>query len=248
MKYLKNIAITLPNTDKHFENEFNSFFKLLSQVPNNLKSAENYFPKEAITFSDIESPKTVFTFDDQTTAEVSITNETGKNVQSPHQYDLISLNELTKRSENLTFSHIDHMGFNLPWFEQGIHPEIGMLREKLKRYSLYHTFPTGEPWDFILPGAVEEIEKEVEVDYKKTRRPKFEIVSFDKCSTPLIQIDIAVTDKFITFAPLFSEGIIVKELSQVWVYVENNFGIDICFVINQMRGTDWSSFFKGHRI
>ena len=51
---------------------------------------------------------------------------------------------------------IDHLGVNLPWFDPGPHPRILRLRETVKAQCLYHRYPTGEPWDFILPGAPED--------------------------------------------------------------------------------------------
>jgi hypothetical protein len=88
---------------------------------------------------------------------------------------------------------------------------------------LYHEFPTGEPWDFIIPGDTHEIDHHKAVDYTKIRRPKFEVVSFDKASTPLIQFDVGVNLNYETFAPLFPESINDPEFRNIWVYLENPF-------------------------
>ena len=87
---------------------------------------------------------------------------------------------------------LDHVGFNLPWFGRAVHPAIADLRNRLKQVCLYHLFLTGEPWDFIIPGELAKIRKLDAIDYNQIRRPKFEIVSFDRASTPLVQIDLSV--------------------------------------------------------
>jgi hypothetical protein len=143
---------------------------------------------------------------------------------------------------------IDHGGFNLPWFSSGLHPDILGLREHLSSRCLYHKFPTGEPWDFIIPGDTHEIVRRKSVDYDRNRRPKFEVVSFEKASTPIIQFDILVNANYETFAQLFPESLLDTELRNSWVYLENPYSIDVCLVINEFSEGDWSAFFKDCRL
>jgi len=80
------------------------------------------------------------------------------------------------------------------------------------------------------------------------RRPKLEIVSFDKSSTPIIQFDCIVDTSYDKIVQLFPEGIAENDLRNVWVYLSNPYHLDICFVVNENRGGDWSEFFSGHRL
>jgi hypothetical protein len=143
---------------------------------------------------------------------------------------------------------IDHVGFNLPWFSSGVHPRILQLREELSSYCLYHRFPSGEPWDFIIPGNRDEIACREAVDYTMVRRPKFEIVSFDKASTPLLQLDIQMNTNYEILQGLFPEALDDPLICNLWIYLENPYGLDICLVANGFSEKDWSSYFAGSRI
>lgn len=46
---------------------------------------------------------------------------------------------------------------------------------------------------------------------------------------------------------IFPEGIADSELRNVWVYLENPYGIDICLVLGE-NSADWSDPFTGHRL
>ncbi|MBP6993685.1 hypothetical protein KBB12_00395, partial [Candidatus Woesebacteria bacterium] len=122
------------------------------------------------------------------------------------------------------------------------------LRNRLQDKCLYHTFPSGEPWDFILPGSVEEISGQIAVDYTKVRKPKFEIVSFANCSKPLVQIELEIDLKYSQIVELFPEGICVPEARNVWVYLENPYTIDFCLVLNEKTQEDWSDYFQNSRV
>ena len=109
-------------------------------------------------------------------------------------------------------------------------------------------YPTGEDWDFILPGTKAEINGENEVDYSIIRKPKIEIVSFRNCSVPLIQIDFGVKLDYSEIAKLFPEGILMPDWNHVWVYLKNPSTIDIACVVRQAEKPDWSGYFKGYRL
>jgi len=141
-------------------------------------------------------------------------------------------------------ARLDHVGFNLPWFEDGVHPEILKLRKLLAPASAYYLFPTGENWDFILPASKAEITSN-SIDLSKDRHPKFEIVSFDMTSTPLVQIDCAVQQPYEAIKQRFPEGIPEDNLKDTWVAIQNPYGIDIFFVIGELKDKDWSGFLRG---
>lgn len=194
MNYLKQLKYELPDNDLDFKKSFLDYLSstgLVSENQLNLKNSQSDFlPETIFEFINIDVPTVVFELEDGQ-RKVEIKNITGVSKQSPHTYAPVSIAEFTSRLKDKLMG-VDHTGFNLPYFD-GIHPEILKLRELLKDKCLYHEFPkdlADEPWDFILPATQEEIENKDKVDYQITRKPKIEIVSFPKSSTPLIQIDI----------------------------------------------------------
>ena len=181
---------------------------------------------------------------------LKIENTTGASKLSPHIYQSIGIETVSQRlkASGAGWIGIDHAGFNLPWFSPGLHPGIQQLREKLSPHCLYHQFPTGEPWDFIIPGDLDEIFNQKEVDYTRSRKPKFELVTFEKASTPLVQFDISIDIAYEKFLELFPESLNDPQFKNCWVYLETPFAMDVCLVINETSEKDWSGFFKGFRI
>jgi len=188
----------------------------------------------------IIAPKVLFL--NGNTIEVPIKNTTGRVKKSPHEYKPLSIEEVVFRHKGVKIVEIDHIGFNLPWFD-GIHPDILKLRTQLSDKSVYKLFPTGEPWDFILPASEKEIHDQETLDYAVVRRPKFEIVSFDKSSRPLIQFDVLLKKTGKELSELFPEGIFDSGHNNVWVYLKNPYDLDICLVLNEWKKGDWGEFF-----
>jgi hypothetical protein len=164
-----------------------------------LPSNEIFLPTISFDANSTETfAKADFDFISNEILSVYITNITGveKRNTSPYRhFELEDVNERFTKSR-MEVARIDHIGFDLPWFKIGVHPAMADLRNRLKSTCLYHLFPTGEPWDFIIPGELAEIRKRKAVDYCQIRKPKFEIVSFDKTSIPLIQIDMEVEARY----------------------------------------------------
>jgi len=182
------------------------------------------------------------------TVVVDVVNVTGREVRSPHVYSHIALTDVAERLQDGPPEFLDHVGVDLPWFGE-LHPSIEALRATIANKTAYYLFPTGEPWDFILPAHEEEILLHREMDLTVTRRPKFEIVSIDKVSTPILQFDIAVPYSFERIASLFPEGIADSRQRNVWVYVDSPMALDVCLVLNEgQMNTDWCEFFSGHRL
>lgn len=253
--YLERITIKFPNTHFEFTHQLALLIDVLGQSENHVLeltcSDQSFFPKIRVNFqSENSGILTDFTLSNGETTSVKIENSTGLSKQSPHSYKPVSIGTVSQRflASGMKLVGIDHVGFNLPWFSADLHPDILDLREHLSSQCLYHKFPTGEPWDFILPGNTQEIDHQKAVDYTRIRRPKFELVSFDKASTPLIQFDIGVNVNYETFAQLFPESINDPELRNIWVYLENPYSIDVCLVINVFPDGDWSEFFKDCRL
>lgn len=250
MEYLNQISILLPDHHPDFADTFTTFLFSCSQrcesgVHFN-QSQKGYVPQVKLQFVDVNIPQVHFELT-QETRILELKNSTGIEKKSPHAYSAILLDDFLKRMQRHTIHGLDHLGFDIPWFD-GVHPEIVQLRNILKAQCLYYLFPTGEAWDFILPGTPIEIQENVDSDLTLVRRPKFEIVSIDKVSTPLLQFEFKTSLKYSEMVELFPEAIAVPEVPNVWVYIQNPYGLDICCVLNEKSESDWCTFFGGHRL
>jgi len=252
---LAEIVVKFPNCDITFNRKLLAQLDEVGLIVNGklrIKSSnDDFYPKISVdTNSGIGNVSAEFRTRKDCKHEILIDNTTGITKKNPLEYSHLSIDNITDRfnKNDITINDIDHVGFNLPWFSAGIHPLIENLRHNFASKCLYHKFPTGEPWDFIIPGFVNEILMLDEVDYSKTRRPKFEIVSFDASSTPMIQFDLQCNKKYEVFSQIFPEAIHDNQFKNIWIYVENSYNVDVCFVLNEASKSNWSSYFKENRI
>jgi hypothetical protein len=250
--YLESIRIKFSSTDTSFATGFSSFFDVLAENQDRTlsltSSSKGFFPKIQLDFQSGQPHTQVdFVLSDGEIFPVTVENVTGAIRPSPHTYQPVSLESVSQRflASEIYLVGIDHMGFNLPWFSPGLHPKILELRDKLASRCLYHRYPSGEPWDFILPGDLDEIHNRAAVDYDLVRKPKFELVSFDKASIPLVQLDLGVNTGYPEFQRLFPEALDDSEFKNIWIYLENPYQVDVCLVINEYQAGDWSGFFRG---
>jgi hypothetical protein len=253
--YLERITVRFPGIDAEFTDRLISLLTVLGSYENHVlrltSSGQSFFPELLLDFQSGRSDiLTDFTLSDGGIASVRVENSTGQSKQSPHSYKPLSMQKVNQRlaTSGVRLVGIDHIGINLPWFSSGLHPRILQLRETLSSQCLYHRFPTGEPWDFIIPGDCDEIADYKAVDYTEVRRPKFELVSFDSDSTPLIQFDIGLDVGYERFSQLFPESLNDPEFRNIWIYLLNPFTIDVCLVMNEFTERDWSDFFIGFRL
>lgn len=255
MTYLKEIMLSFCKDHSSFSNKFSNLFKNVIEQDENKEYIKridnNYLPRISLNTSGIENDVTAtFFLNDGFEYKIIIENKTGLEKNNHLKYSHIEIDDLINRFKlhNLKITKIDHVGFNLPWFSDGNNPEIQHLRKLLSNKSLYHTYPSGEPWDFILPATLEEIKGEVETDYSSIRKPKFEIVSFSKCSVPIIQFDVCCSFKKEMFQIYFPEGCYDVNLQNIWLYIVNPFQLDICLVLSEEYEGDWSYYFKNSRL
>jgi hypothetical protein len=253
--YLERITVTFPDTNTEFTNGLAALIGGLGHAENRVlrlaSSSQTCYPQLAVDFrSGRADIMTDFTLSDGEIVSVKVENSTSVSKPSPHSYQPLDIETVTHRlaTSAVRLVGIDHVGFNLPWFSSDVHPRILELREKLSSRCLYHRFPTGEPWDFIIPGDTDEIAHRKAVDYSRDRWPKFELVSFNKASTPLIQFDVGVNLGYESFSLLFPESLNDPDFKNVWVYLETPYPVDVCLVINEFTGSDWSDFFKDYRL
>ncbi len=251
MSQLTTIDVVLPENSSSFFNDLTTFLRdmgeLRSQSLMFRTTKRSYYPQISLKEDAIAQPMVRFSINDGELYEVLIENTSGVEKKSRYAYTPITMTDFTARIQAAALQNIDHLGFNLPWFKDGVHPKIANIRNILKTKCLYHTFPSGEPWDFILPGTQAEVEGKKPIDYIQIRKPKFEIVSFANCSKPLVQIDLAFATSYEKLARLFPEGILLPEVKSVWVYLQNPYNIDVCLVLNKAKG-DWSNYFRKSRL
>lgn len=249
MHYLESVTIKLP-VEEQFSAKLFGVLSGCGEQSGNIYSVNrtntDFLPVLNIEFSDIQTPGISFKCNDLEISK-TITNETGQLRLSPHSYKHLTIDEFADRLKNAGgIKAIDHLGVNFPWFD-GVSPVLIDLRRQLKSKAAYYRFPSGEDWDFILPATKGEL-KTNNIDLSIERRPKLELVSFEKSSTPIIQVDCITTIEYTKLKELFPEAISVDELSNVWVYIDNNFGVDICLVLSGPSDTDWSTYFEGFRL
>jgi len=253
--YLESITLRFPAASIGFTDDLASLIDVLGHTVGHhlclTSSNPSFYPQIRLDFRSESADILVdFTFSSGDVDSVKVENTTGLSKASPYSYTPLSVDEVHRRlvTSGISLVGLDHAGFNLPWFSPGVHPRILQLRQKLSSLCLYHAYPTGEPWDFILPGDIDEIATRKTVDYSKVRRPKFELVSFGNASTPLIQFDIGVNVGYDKFLSLFPESLNDPEFRNIWIYLETPYAVDVCLVLNEFNESDWSDYFKGFRL
>jgi hypothetical protein len=209
-------------------------------------SRPDYLPVVTLRFATTAPPRARFLLDDRS-MDIALVNTTGDERCSPYRYQAIPPAALRDRLRGVRVTALDHVGFDLPWFA-GIHPALATLREVLAPRCAYFLFPTGEPWNFILPATRDEITLGGEPDLHTSRRPKVEIVFLDTALTPFVQVDFVVDQPFEGLVARFPEGLAAPGLRNVWVYLAGSPALDLCCVFNAQRAADWSPFFAGHRL
>jgi hypothetical protein len=252
---LEHITLLFPASGAAFNQSLAALLSPLGQaIGDGLELAcvaPGLYPRLSLDFCTKRTAVTAeFALSDGGRLEVTVENVTGLSKPSPHAYVPVKIETVSARltAAAVKLIGLDHAGFNLPWFGPGLHPRLLQLRADLAARCLYHRFPTGEPWDFILPGDVDEIAQAKNVDYTRVRKPKFELVSFEKASTPLVQFDVAVNIPYERFRQLFPEALDDPKFRNIWIYLEAPFAVDICLVLNEAAGRDWSDFFQDSRL
>lgn len=248
--YLEEVLFSFDKARRTFFDEFTGLLDRVLESGRLKKAAPDFLPTFRLD-SELPEPGVAVHFRSAGgTRKIAVRNTTGEARKSPERYRTIGLAELKRRFavNSIRIVKLDHIGFNLPWFAPPPHPEIAEVRAVYAKQCLYHAFSSGEPWDFILPGTAAEIAGSVGIDYGRIRKPKLELVSFDKCSVPIIQFDVCCTCPKERFRGIFPEGLYDEGLGNIWVYVDNPYGLDLCLVLGEDYDGDWSGFFRDSRI
>lgn len=251
-RILTSIQISLPTNTFTSSKSFIDLFTHTNNSSDRINFPSfhiSYVPVIELDFSSRENfPVITFRSDVTVLDQVNLTNQTGETWESAYHYTPIDIAEISNRlkENNIFFEYYDHLGINLPWIK-GLHPDLQRLLKVLNESSLLHSFPNSNDWFFILPGNEKEIQSKKKIDYSIDRKPKFELVNFFTCSTPIIQIDLATNTTYEVLKTLFPESIVDDDLRNLWVYVQNESGSDICLVLNE-KGDGWTKFFEGQRM
>jgi len=253
--FLENITISFPISESLFPNQLLQLLEPLGRREADqleiFRSNPLFLPRIELNFQGGGAEtQAQFNPSDGQMLSIDLVNLTGVDKRHPKSYQFLMTETITHRLKHagIRLTKIDHVGINLPWFGMGIHPQMDALRESLSSLCLYHRYPSGELWDFILPGDVAEITRQKTINYSISRRPKFELVSFSIASTPLIQLDIETSGCYDSLHTIFPEAIADPEFKNVWLYTQNPFALDVCLVLNEASDHDWSDFFRGYRL
>jgi hypothetical protein len=253
--FLENITLSFPISESLFPSQLLQLLEPLgSREADQIEISRSnawFLPRIELNFKgDGAETQTQFNLSDGEMLSVDLVNLTGVDKQHPKSYQFLTIETISYRLKHagIRLTKIDHVGINLPWFGIGTHPQITGLRESLSSLCMYHRYPSGELWDFILPGDAAEITRQKSIDYGITRRPKFELVSFSIASTPLIQVDVETSGYYDSLNSIFPEALADPKFKNIWLYTENPYAIDVCLVLNEACDHDWSDFFKGYRL
>lgn len=169
--YLEEIALRFPGTDAGFTGGLASLIGVLGKQEDRVleltRSSPSFYPQVLV---ELQSGRpgilTDFRLSNGETISFQVENSTGLGKANRHAYRPLSVETVKHRlmASGVRLVGVDHTGFNLPWFSSGLHPRIVQLWEALSARCLYHRYPTGEPWDFILPGDLDEIAARKAVD------------------------------------------------------------------------------------
>ncbi|MFC7192321.1 hypothetical protein ACFQL7_22570 [Halocatena marina] len=96
----------------------------------------------------------------------------------------VTIAELAERLSDTTVS-VDHTGISIPQANVK-HSAWVNLNAALADASCLYKYPTGEPWNFILPATDSEVNQEIE-QFVLGRRPRFELVFDSVAESPVVQ-------------------------------------------------------------
>lgn len=195
-------------------------------------------------------PKTIFTLDDKIQKiEFNIGNKKYSNLldKKPIREDtsniqiLLMEDVITKLQGHI--KRIDHTAVNLPT-ELYSNEEWNDLLTYLSSVSNIYSYPTGEPWPFLLPSSIEEKNNEI-TNFNLIREPRFELVYDDYTNVPTIHIDMETDLSKKEIEALFpgNQGIYFKENPYKAIYINYNKTIDIRLDIRFKR--PYSDFESG---
>lgn len=248
---LEKIEYIFPENEENIE-----LFNLLIILFKNLSYVEIINNNEIHIISSKLKPKTIFKLDTNSKdIQIDIGNDKYLNLlvgnreykNELYETKRIKAKDIANRLKN-HIKRIDHTGINLPTsiFRKEQWEE---LLKYLATISNIYSYPTGEPWPFLLPTTKEEYEKDI-INFNIIREPRFELVYDKYTNRPTLQIDIETNLSKKEVEQLFpkEKGIYFDTLENIYkaIYLDYNGYIDIRFDVR--FETQYSDFESGEWI
>lgn len=242
---LEKIEYILQKNTKNIE-----FFNLLINLFKNVKYVTNINNEEIHIITSNLKPETIFKLDNITSnIQLNIGDKKYLNLLSRQNKYNKELSDIKKLHIN-DVSHklsghikrIDHTGINLPTilFDE---LEYKNLLDYFSSNGNVYSYPTGEPWPFLLPVTEYEHENEI-TDFKILREPRFEFVYDKYTDIAGIQIDIETDLSKNEIENLFpkDQGVYYKGCTFKAIYLDYGEDLDIRLDV-RYKSTygDWES-------
>lgn len=228
---LQKIEYSFPESEQSRE-LFKMFLTLLKDLQN-----VSVLEKEIHIKSDNLKPKTVLKLDDKieelqldigNKKYLSLLNRQVKNRKTEDEVKKLQMKEVADKLAGHV-KRVDHTGINLP---SNLYSEKEW-KELLQHFSMVsniYTYPTGEPWPFLIPATEEEHQNEI-TNFDVLREPRFEVVYDEFTDIVAIQVDLETDLSKSEVEQLFpkNQGIYFKELEEVFksIYLDYSEKIDI---------------------
>ena len=242
---LEKIEYIFQKTSKNIE-----FFNLLINLFNHIKYVTNINNEEIHIITSDLKPETIFRLDDiNSNIQLNIGDKKYLNIlsrQKKNNKELCNIKRLNINDVSNKLSghikRIDHTGINLPTvlFDE---LEYQNLLDYFSSNGNMYSYPTGEPWPFLLPVTEYEHENEI-TNFKILREPRFEFVYDKYTNTVGIQIDIETDLSKNEIEDLFpkDQGVYYKGCTFKAIYLDYGEDLDIRLDV-RYKSTygDWES-------
>lgn len=228
---LEKVEFIFPKKDENIK-LFNLIFSLLKD-----KSSVKKNSKEEIFMqsSDLK-PAIIFKLEDVNEIQWNIENQEYLNFLNRKESQIENQCEIKKLSADTVLAklsghviRVDHIGINLPTnlYDK---KEWDNLLKYFSSISNIYSYPTGEPWPFLLPATEKENEMEI-TNFEMIREPRLEFVYDDYTNVVTIHIDIETDLLKSEVEVLFpkDEGIYFNNLEEIYraIYLDYNQYMDI---------------------
>ena len=242
---LEKIEYILQKNTKNIE-----FFNMLISLFKDVKYVTNINNEEIHIITSNLRPETIFRLDDINSniklnigdkKYLNILSRKNKNSKELCNIKRLNINDVSNKLSG-HIKRIDHTGINLPTvlFDE---LEYQNLLDYFSSNGNMYSYPTGEPWPFLLPVTEYEHENEI-TNFKILREPRFEFVYDKYTNTVGIQIDIETDLSKNEIEDLFpkDQGVYYKGCTFKAIYLDYGEDLDIRLDVRyESTYGDWES-------
>jgi hypothetical protein len=226
-KVINSIKYVFPATQKS-----KKFFALLTKLFGRLCfSSPSVFPRTIFAING-NADKVQLWLDDEKFCDLY----SNKSVENPVKLPMDVVAE--KLAGHI--KQIDHTGIGLPLLDE---KTWGNYVNRLAARGNLYTYPTGEPWYFLIPATRQENKNDI-CDFNLVRGPKFELVNDEDTATIQIDMETDLTKSEVEKLFPKDQGVYFDTLADVFkaIYIDFDEHLDIRFDLRfkQPRG-DWES-------